>query len=133
MLVKRIILALLLTLLPSLTTKADFVVAFGAKWCGPCRAMKPTEDKLIQAKYRIYQVDVDEREDLKLAYRVYRLPTLVYVAETSQGNIEMDRVTGYQTEEQIKYFCRPHPVITNPAPVANAVRSVLGLPLILGQ
>ena len=54
---------------------------FGAKWCGPCRALIPVIadlQKLVPA-LKIVKVDVDDNQALAAEYEVYSLPTLVFV------------------------------------------------------
>lgn len=60
--------------------KNDVVVlAFGAKWCGPCHKMKPTLDKIERKGYTVVHVDVATVKGKQLAkkYNVTSLPTCV--------------------------------------------------------
>lgn len=112
--------------------KADCVVAFGASWCEPCRQMKPIEDKLRAEGVDIRYVDIDANPVLKRAYRVARVPTFVYVAETPTSNYECDRLVGLQTEQTLRQFCQPRVLLYDTQPVLNTVRWVLGFPVLLG-
>lgn len=112
--------------------KADCIVAFGASWCEPCRQMKPIEDKLRAEGVDIRYVDIDANPVLKRAYRVSRVPTFVYLAETPTGNYECDRLVGVQTEQTLRQFCRPRVLLYDTQPVLNAIRLTLGLPIWLG-
>lgn len=113
------------------TAKADCVVVFSATWCTPCQQMRPAEEKLIGEGYDLRCVDIDQRPDLKRAYRIVRVPTVVYVAETATGTYELGRQSGLLTEDQLRWFCQPRRMLYNAQPVANAVRSILGLPILL--
>ena len=33
---------------------------FNAKWCGPCKQMKPHIDKLVKEGYSIEEIDIDD-------------------------------------------------------------------------
>jgi thioredoxin 1 len=56
---------------------------FSAKWCGPCRAMKPHLEKAsdflanTNLKLDFVVVDVDEYEDFSIKYDVRCMPTLI--------------------------------------------------------
>lgn len=76
------------------------VVDLFATWCGPCRMLAPileqvaskTEDKCIVAK-----VDVDELEDIAIAYGVNTIPTLLYIKDSKL----LEKSVGLRSEEQI--------------------------------
>ena len=36
---------------------------FNAKWCGPCKQMKPHIEELISEGYNIQEIDVDEQPE----------------------------------------------------------------------
>lgn len=112
--------------------RADCLVAFWSPACGPCMQQKPIEQKLIAEGYDIRLVNVQEQPALVRAYRVGRIPCVVYLAETPTGNYECDRLVGLQTESTLRQFCQPRVLLYDTQPVLNTVRWVLGFPVILG-
>jgi thioredoxin 1 len=69
------------------------VVDFWAAWCGPCRAIAPTLEKLAaeyQGRVKIAKVDVDRNAGLAERFKVRGIPMLVMfrdgqVADTLVG------------------------------------------------
>jgi thioredoxin len=69
------------------------LVDFWAEWCGPCRMLAPTFEKLAQHfgdEITFAKVDVDELPDVAGRYGVRSIPTLILfrqgkVAETVVG------------------------------------------------
>ena len=62
--------------------KADVpvLVAFGAKWCGPCRKLTPVLDEIentLAEKVKVVKVDADENRELLKQYSVSGLPSLL--------------------------------------------------------
>jgi thioredoxin 1 len=64
-----------------LDSDCPFVLAFGALWCPPCRALAPILERLAAecaGQARIGKTDVDEAPLVATRYRVRAVPTLVY-------------------------------------------------------
>ena len=112
--------------------KADCVVAFWSPACAPCVQQKPSEEKLQREGFDIRFVNVQEQPALARAYRVSRLPCVVYVAERPLANYDCGRLVGLQTEDTLRQFCRPRVLLYDTQPVLNTVRWVMGFPVILG-
>jgi thioredoxin len=56
------------------------VVDFWAPWCGPCRMVKPTLEKLSQeyeGRVDFWEINADENQELLRTLKVYGIPTLV--------------------------------------------------------
>ena len=56
------------------------IVDFSATWCGPCKMMAPTLEKLAEeysGKVLIGKIDVEENMDIAMKYRVMNVPTLL--------------------------------------------------------
>jgi thioredoxin-like negative regulator of GroEL len=70
------------------------VVYFTAPWCGPCRMLKPTLDKLEAANegLTILRVDVDLCPEIAIDYRIQSVPQLFFYA----AGIEFERTQGVQ-------------------------------------
>ena len=66
---------------------------YNAKWCGPCKQMKPHIEKLQKEGYDIQEIDVDEQPELAKQFNVRGVPTLVV-----NGN----SLVGYRDKSQIK-------------------------------
>ena len=58
------------------------VVDFFAQWCGPCKALSPILEEVSDeyaGKVDIYKVDVDEEEELAIAFNIRTIPTLLFI------------------------------------------------------
>jgi thioredoxin 1 len=76
------------------------MVDFWAPWCGPCRMVAPTLEKLAgeQSKLKIAKVNVDENPGLASKYRTMSIPTMIIF----QGGREVDRWVGAMPENTLR-------------------------------
>jgi thioredoxin 1 len=74
-------------------TQGLVVVDFWAEWCGPCRAIAPVLEELVEAsegRITLLKVNVDESPALAARYEIRSIPTLLFFRE---GAV-VDRVVG---------------------------------------
>ncbi|HSQ18696.1 MAG TPA: thioredoxin [Anaerolineales bacterium] len=77
------------------------VVDFWAPWCGPCRMVAPTLDKLARewnGQVKIAKVNVDENPRLSGRYGVQSIPTMMVV---KNGRI-VERWAGALPEQPLR-------------------------------
>jgi thioredoxin len=70
-----------------LEAEVPVLVEFGAKWCGPCRALDPVLHRMAQdagGRFRVAMVDIDESPGLVNRYRVRGAPTMIVFARGSE-------------------------------------------------
>ena len=75
------------------TAKVPVLVDFSATWCGPCKALAPTIDKVAgeyKGKMDVYKVDIDNAQDLAASLGIQSVPTCVFF----KNGKEVDRFTG---------------------------------------
>jgi thioredoxin 1 len=63
-----------------LKSSQPVLVDFWAEWCGPCRALAPTIEKLAKdysGKVKVGKVDTDVNRETALQYRIESIPTVI--------------------------------------------------------
>ncbi len=56
------------------------LVDFWAEWCGPCRMLAPTIEKVAKdyaGKAKVGKVDTDANRDLAMKYQISAIPTVI--------------------------------------------------------
>ncbi len=56
------------------------LVDFWAEWCGPCRMLAPTIEKIANdyvGKVRVGKVDTDVNRDISIKYNISAIPTVI--------------------------------------------------------
>ena len=77
------------------------LVDFGAEWCGPCRALAPTVEKLAndyQGKLKVGYVDIDKAQQTAVRFGIMSVPTLMFF----KGGEIVEKITGLQPEATLR-------------------------------
>ena len=77
------------------------LVDFWAPWCGPCRAVAPSLEKIAQerkGKLKIVKLNVDENPRTQAIHGVQSIPTLML----TRGPLFLDKVMGALPKEAIE-------------------------------
>jgi thioredoxin 1 len=77
------------------------IVDFWAEWCGPCRAIAPVLDQLVEesaGRITLAKVNVDENPGLAARYGIRSIPTMLLM---KQGKVT-DQVIGAVPKAKIK-------------------------------
>lgn len=83
------------------------LVDFTAVWCGPCKMLDPIVKQLAQdwaGKVKVVKVDVDDNQDLAMAYSIMGVPTLMLFIKGQP----VQRLSGYQPKDKILRQLTPH-------------------------
>ncbi|MEQ1631130.1 MAG: thioredoxin [Planctomycetota bacterium] len=77
------------------------LVDFSATWCGPCKALAPTIDKIAAeyaGKLAVYKVDIDSAQEAASDFNISSVPTCVFFKSSK----EVDRFSGALDMRSIK-------------------------------
>jgi thioredoxin 1 len=83
------------------------LVDFWATWCGPCRALAPTIDDLVQeytGKALIGKLDVDGNPSSAEKFQVFSIPTMILFKDGQ----EVERLVGLCTKPSITAIIEKH-------------------------
>lgn len=56
---------------------------FSAPWCGPCKTLGPTMEKVSDV-VAVRKINVDEESDLAIEYNVRNVPTVVLLDDEKE-------------------------------------------------
>lgn len=78
------------------------VVDFWADWCGPCKSMAPTFNKVAKESQDILfaKVDTQAAQQIGAQAGIRSIPTLVFFHKGK----EIERISGALSEHQLKQF-----------------------------
>ena len=82
------------------------LIDFWAPWCGPCRMLTPTINKLSKAfPNNVYKVNVDIQKEIARRFGIRGIPS---VKIFKKGEVQ-ETLQGVQPEsvysEKLKYYC----------------------------
>jgi thioredoxin 1 len=77
------------------------LVDFWAAWCGPCKMLTPTLDRLedeLEGRLTVAKVNVDEESELAREFRVMSIPTMVLFNDGQP----VKTIVGVKTQKVLK-------------------------------
>jgi thiol-disulfide isomerase/thioredoxin len=91
------------------------LLSFTADWCGPCRLMQPTIQRLHDAGFPIREVNIDRSPDLASQFGVRPIPCFILVRDGR----EVDRVVGEASFDRlVQMFEQPARPVSPTVPLA---------------
>ena len=87
-----------------LQAEKPVLVDFYADWCGPCKMLAPSVDKLAaeHPEAKVVKVDVDQENALAMQYGVQSIPTLIVFKNGQPVNRQMGFVPYEALENMLK-------------------------------
>src|ERR671923_2432452 len=67
-----------------LKSETPVIVDFWAEWCGPCHAVAPVLDRIVEERageVKLVKVNIDEEQELARRYGIMSIPTIVLFKE----------------------------------------------------
>ena len=66
------------------------IVDFWAEWCGPCHAVAPVLDKIVEERngeVKLVKVNIDEERELAERYGIASIPTMILFKDGAPAQV----------------------------------------------
>jgi thioredoxin 1 len=76
------------------------LVDFWAPWCGPCRALAPTIDKIAEqfaGRVKVGKLNTDDNSDVAIRYGITSIPQVLVFKSSDQPREKVVGLTSEQT------------------------------------
>lgn len=83
------------------------LVDFWATWCGPCRALAPTIDRIAEetaGQLKVVKVDTDQNIETATKYQIMSIPTLLLFKDGKT----VEQMVGVQSQPDLMKKITPH-------------------------
>jgi thioredoxin 1 len=77
------------------------LVDFWAPWCGPCRQLTPTIERLAEqyaGKVKVGKLNTDDNQDVAIRYGINAIPQVLFFKGSDQPK---EKVMGLQSESAL--------------------------------
>ena len=84
----------------ALKSALPVLVDFYADWCGPCKMLSPTVDKMAETyagRLKVCKLNVDEAFPVAATYGVQSIPTLIFL----KGGEAVKKSIGFCSEAEL--------------------------------
>lgn len=83
-------------------SKDNIILDFWAPWCGPCKQMKPSIEKIAEEyadRVTLEAVNIEEDlSDISVKYNVRNIPTVIFIKDGE----EVERIVGTKPYDYLK-------------------------------
>lgn len=87
-----------------LQTKGVVLVDVFAEWCGPCKAMSPTIDKIAEEykdRVKVGKLDVDKNPNTPGRYNILSVPTLLFFKDGKLVDTQIGLISKQVLEKKL--------------------------------